>query len=271
MLFRLIALTLLLSTEVVSGVDIVTSVKPIHSLISNLTEGLSEPTLLFDGSRSAHHSHFKPSQLSAINRADLLVLNHPNFETGLAKIFARTDARKKMLIDEGIGNNHVWLDVEKMQQFAQKLTQKLIAIDPANQAVYQQNLANLIQSLSTLRLGVWERLKPYQKRVIASYDNAFDGFIDANQLQKSTNVARYHGDRLSLFKAAHSRKIFKKTQTNCLLFTADTAKKHIRILTEDLPIRSTSIDIIGADIAKGSKHYFKLMKGISEQVVECLK
>ncbi|MDC9714673.1 MAG: zinc ABC transporter substrate-binding protein [Gammaproteobacteria bacterium] len=309
MTFRsLLVATLLFSTNAFAAPNIVVSIKPIHSIVSSLTQGITEPKLLLKTNQSPEHAYLKPSQLSLLSHADLAVFIHPIFESGLKKVMGNLNANKKFIIGnmeniyliyneeheahdeheehdahEGhneheehdehqeVVNYHLWLDVNNMQIFAKKLTGKLIEIDPDNQINYTMNLNRLNKELDKLKQDVNQGLSAYKSKVLASYSNTFDYFTSANQLKKSANITSYHGERLSIFKMLKAKKIMKNTQTKCLLATTEVPKKRTNSLIEGLNIHSENIDIIGFNIAQGAGHYFELMHKIANKVAQCLK
>ncbi len=70
----LILAGLLCTTAVRADVpNVVTDVAPIHSLVSQVMEGVGEPTLLVPGARSPHGYSMKVSEARRISRADLIV------------------------------------------------------------------------------------------------------------------------------------------------------------------------------------------------------
>ncbi|CAC9615325.1 Zinc ABC transporter, substrate-binding protein ZnuA [uncultured Gammaproteobacteria bacterium] len=298
MTFRSLLMAILLfATNALATPNIVVSIKPIHSIVSSLTQGITEPKLLLTANQSPEHAYLKPSQLSLLNQADLTIFIHPIFESGLKKAMDNLSANKKFIIgnieniflihnkedEEHEGeeqehsehqeatNYHLWLDVNNMQIFAKKLIEKLIKIDPNNQSNYTTNLNKFNKDLNKLKQEINQKLSVYKSKVIVSYSNTFDYFTNANQLKKSVNITSYHGERLSIFKMLKARKIMKNAQTKCLLATTEVPKKRINSLIEDLNINSENIDIIGFDIAQGAKHYFKLMRNITNKTIQCLK
>ncbi len=285
----LAVIILLFSANTFAVPNIVVSIKPIHSIVSSLTQGITEPKLLLDTNQLIEHAYLKPSQLSLLSRADLVIFIHPYFESGLKKVLENVDTDKKLIIgdienihlihNEGHGhdehqeivNYHLWLDVNNMQIFAKKLVKKLIQIDPDNSSNYTTNLNRLNQSLDNLKQEISQNLSAYKPKVLASYSNTFDYFTNINQLKKSVNITSYHGEKLSIFKMLKAKKTMKKTQTKCLLATVEIPKKRINSLTEGLNINSENIDIIGFNIQQGGDHYFELMHSISNKIVQCLK
>ncbi len=285
----LAVIILLFSANTFAVPNIVVSIKPVHSIVSSLTQGITEPKLLLDTNQLIEHAYLKPSQLSLLSRADLVIFIHPYFESGLKKVLENVDTDKKLIIgdienihlihNEGHGhdehqeivNYHLWLDVNNMQIFAKKLVKKLIQIDPDNSLDYTTNFNKLNQNLDNLKQDISQKLSSYKSKVLASYSNTFDYFTNINQLKKSVNITSYHGEKLSIFKMLKAKKTMKKTQTKCLLATVEIPKKRINSLTEGLNINSENIDIIGFNIQQGGDHYFELMHSISNKIVQCLK
>lgn len=265
MIFRLFFTLLLFSANTFATPNIVVSIKPLHSIVSLLTQNVVTPELLLKNNTSAHHFHLQASQLSKLHSADLIVLVHSNFEAGFKKALSNIKADKKIMLSKERDNYHLWLDVDKMIEFSHQIAEKLIQIDAPNQLIYHANLDQVVSKLKRLKANIKQQLAPHHNQQVASFSNAFAYFIKANGLKNSTIVTQYHGERLSLFKILNAKNALKKTQAKCLLSTIDTPKKRINTLTENLAINTASIDIIG------NGDYFKLMNTLSNQVNQCLK
>ena len=78
-------LILMCSVEAKSDINVVTSIKPIHSIASNIMDGISEPLLLVEGTTSPHSYVLKPSHVEAINNADLIFFVSDDLETFLER------------------------------------------------------------------------------------------------------------------------------------------------------------------------------------------
>ena len=271
MIFRLIFIALLTITNVFASPNIVVSIKPIHSIVSHLTQGVTTPSLLLENQQSAHHFHLRPSQLSLLDKADLVVSIHPNFETGLSKALNSIDSSKQFIINRQVTNHHSWLDINHIQNFAKLLVDKLIQIDKNNMAIYQHNLAKIDQKLEQLKHNIDQQLSKVRAAPIATFSNTFDYFIKSYHLQKSTTVTQSHGGRLSIQKILKAKQVMHSTNTKCLLSTTEIPSKRIDVLTEGLDVNTASIDIMGYQLDKGALHYFDLMHRISNKVGQCLQ
>ena len=103
----LLATTLLatLPSVAFAAPKVVASIKPIHSLVAAVMEGVETPELIVTGSSSPHDFALKPSQASALSKADIVFYVAPSLETFLTKPLetVASKAEKVALIDaEGI-------------------------------------------------------------------------------------------------------------------------------------------------------------------------
>ena len=55
-----------------ADLKVVTTIKPLHSLISNVMDGVGEPSLIIEGSSSPHSFVLKPSHAKMIEQADII-------------------------------------------------------------------------------------------------------------------------------------------------------------------------------------------------------
>ena len=68
-----------------ADINVVASVKPVHSLVSGVMEGAGEPDLIVQGSASPHTYSLKPSQAKQLEEADLVFWMGHELESFLEK------------------------------------------------------------------------------------------------------------------------------------------------------------------------------------------
>ena len=64
--------TLFLSLSAQADIKVVTTIKPLHSLISSVMDGVGEPSLIIEGTNNPHTFVFKPSHAQLLEEADLV-------------------------------------------------------------------------------------------------------------------------------------------------------------------------------------------------------
>ena len=72
---------------------VVTSIKPIHSLVSAIMDGVGKPELIVDGAASPHTYNLKPSNARALQEAKVIFWVGPGLEAFLA-FDAQPDQRR---------------------------------------------------------------------------------------------------------------------------------------------------------------------------------
>jgi len=300
MIYRLLlGLTFLLSFNNVgaqSTPNVVVSIKPIHSIVSALMEGVSRPQLLLESSDSAHTFHLKPSQLNLLSNADLVITIGDGFETGLKKTLRNIKVGSHIIVSEIDGLHlfyfrhpdtnevdkneehehadndlHLWLDIDNMQKTAQYINEQLIKIDPNNRITYETNLVKIHSRLNKLKSELQQQIAPFRSERFAIFSDTLQYFEKSFQLQKPVIITPYHGARLSIHRTLEARKKMKDFKIKCLLYGPENTSKKVNVLSEGLPIKALRIDILGAKLNTGSDQYFNLMKGLSSQLVECLE
>ncbi|MDC0418556.1 zinc ABC transporter substrate-binding protein ZnuA [Pelagibacteraceae bacterium] len=75
----------LLISSANAEVKVVTSIKPIHSLVSYIMDGVEKPNVIVDGYNSPHGFSLKPSHAKMLENADLVIWVGEDLETFLKK------------------------------------------------------------------------------------------------------------------------------------------------------------------------------------------
>ncbi|MBL8906834.1 MAG: zinc ABC transporter substrate-binding protein ZnuA [Rhizobiales bacterium] len=76
---------MLTATSAFAAPRVVASIKPIHSIAASLMQGTGEPELLLDAAVSEHTAQLKPSQVEALQNADLILVVGDNLEAFFRK------------------------------------------------------------------------------------------------------------------------------------------------------------------------------------------
>lgn len=69
-----------------ADVNVVVTIKPIHSLVTQIMEGVGEPVLLVDGPQSPHTFSLRPSGAKALDKADVFIRVSPEVESFTGKL-----------------------------------------------------------------------------------------------------------------------------------------------------------------------------------------
>ena len=286
-LYLSLALILLTySTSAQSAPSVVVSIKPIHSIVSSLMQGVGEPQLLLETNESAHSFHIRPSQVMAIENADLIVSIDPKFESGLASILSNYSKNSQLIIselslanfytfrgdDEGDEHDyHLWLDVNNARAIAKHLFKRLIKIDADNTSTYSNNLSTLDARLLQLQKDNYEKLVGLDAINFANYSDTLQYFEKSYSLSRPVIITPYHGAKLSIHGVLNAKKKMKQQQVKCLLHTNEINPEKTRVITEGMTMLRNEISILGNELESGPDQYFNLMKNLTSQIAQCLR
>ena len=272
--------------------SIVVSIKPIHSIVTKIMDGVTKPELLLDSNSSAHTFHLKPSQIKMISNADLVIVISENFELGLRKALKNINEDSHLKISEldqliihnsrgeAIYNKnedsskfdfHLWLDVNNMQLIATYISNIIIELDPKNEHIYAENLKEVNLELDELKEQLKQQLAPFSSTPFAIYSDTLQYFEKSLELKRPVIITPFHGAGLSIKRTIDAKRKIKDLNISCLIYDTEVKAKQLRVLSEGLNLKSFKIDILGNEFAPGPDQYFNLMKKTSSQLSLCLK
>jgi len=279
---KLLILILFLSSNVVASVKVSVSIKPIHSIVTLLTQDLTVPDLLIDNNQTAHHFFMRPSHARKITNSDLVVLVDKNFEKSFQKIISNLDNRKifyfsdasKRIInskhdenderDEEILNPHLWLDRENVVNFAKILSHKLMEIDPVNKKQLQKNLDLFLKKFSEVsRIN----LSNEDKKIFILQSNSAEYFLNDNNIKHFQIISNNHEGHISMKKYNEIIKLSEGNKIACVVVDDKSNSDVLKNLAKELNTQLVFVDIVSHD----TKDFYKFFQSISERFSTCLQ
>ena len=89
--------SLLLGSTAMAAPNVVASIKPVHSLVAAVMEGVGEPTLIVRGAASPHTYALRPSDAGALQDADLVFWTGAGMELFLADALTTLSAEAEVV------------------------------------------------------------------------------------------------------------------------------------------------------------------------------
>jgi zinc transport system substrate-binding protein len=150
---------------------VVASIKPIHSLVAAVMEGVGTPTLLIEGAAEPHSYALRPSDARALAQADVVFWIGEGLETLLGSrcrlgaaglVVELADSAGLTLLAPRAGgawaghdepgapddfdehgrpgyDGHLWLDPRNAERLVARMAEALSSRDPAHAAAYRRN------------------------------------------------------------------------------------------------------------------------------------
>ena len=288
---------LIVTSNAISS-EIVVSIKPLHSLVSAVTEGSNPVSLVIDGSMTPHNFALKPSHAKLLNNAKVLFYIDDEFESGLKKTVKglpksvkviRVSKMKKLRLlstraddnweedghdhhDHGHSSNdlHIWLDPNNAIEIVKSITQELSAIYPENINIYKKNAKNIIKEIKTTDLLIKSMLEPVRNKPYIVFHDAYQYFEKAYSLKSVGSILVDPELPASAKRIIKIRSKIKSLNAHCVFKEPQYRAKIVKTVIDGTTTKIGILDPLGADIKSGPGMYTNLLKNIAENLNACL-
>ncbi|HEY9050461.1 MAG TPA: zinc ABC transporter substrate-binding protein [Gammaproteobacteria bacterium] len=277
--------------------SILVTIKPVHSLVSGLSLGISKPSLLIEGTQSPHDYALKPSDRRLLSEADLIIYTSPAIEGFMHTLENKLDKNKMIALSElpGIktlpvraqhvqGQNmdhdhhhhdstidgHIWLSIENAKIISQQLYQRLIKIDTENRETYAANLQRQLDELTSLQQQIKQQLAEVKNKPFMIYHDAFQYFEQEFGLRQSFFVTPSPEQQPGIKQVLYLRSIIQQNHLKCIFYEPPYVPGILKTITEDQQVKVLPLDPTGAQLTADDRLYFTLMHNIASQLKTCL-
>lgn len=300
-LFLILGLILVSSLNARAGEPprIVTSIPPVHGLVSMVTAGVFEPELLLPGTVSPHTYHLKPSDAAMLESAEIVFWISPMMETVLAKpmevIAGKAvdvhlmDARGLKILplreggvfhDHGHDDEHeedtvdadahVWLSPANAIVMLFVISETLGEIDPANAVQYRANAVAGIGALQKLDAEIEAALGPVRGVPYVAFHDAYQYFEERYELKPLATMAVDPEHAPGPKRLAEVREAIKDSGARCAFSEPQFSPKIMATLVEGTGAKAATLDPLGVDIEPGPSFYPALLQKMTDSLLNCL-
>ena len=288
---------LIVTSNAISS-EIVVSIKPLHSLVSAVTEGSNSVSLVIDGSMTPHNFALKPSHAKLLNNAKIFFYIDDEFESALKKTVRglpksvkviRVSKIKKLRLlstraddnweedghdhhDHGHSSNdlHVWLDPNNAIEIIKSITKELSAIYPENINTYKKNAKNIIKEIKTTDVLIKSMLEPIRNKPYIVFHDAYQYFEKAYSLKSVGSILVDPELPASAQRIIKIRSKIKSLNAHCVFKEPQFRAKIVKTVIDGTTTKIGILDPLGADIKSGPDMYTNLLKNIAENLNACL-
>ncbi|MDG7052282.1 MAG: zinc ABC transporter substrate-binding protein [Wolbachia endosymbiont of Alcedoecus sp.] len=283
--FLSLLFTLYHITAFSSNLKIVATIKPIHSLVASVTDGISKP-LLLACTASVHDHALKPSDASNLESSDVIFYVDDNLET-FVKTFARNN-KKLVQLSKAVNllparphsfsrhiihiqdekDLHIWLSPENAKNMILSISTTLSRIDKENSYKYNQNAMRAIKKIDQETEKITRELNDFKnKKYIVTHDSYqyFEKYFGLNYPSAILSIEEdaYIGMR-SLMKL---RKMMKEENIKCIFSSSREDSIKPKSLSNDA--KMVILDPIGSDIESGKDAYLAIINDITQNFKSC--
>jgi zinc transport system substrate-binding protein len=274
--------------------NVLATIKPVHSLVAAVMQGVGAPELLIGGALSEHSYALKPSDARKIERAAAIFEIGPDLETYLTAPLATLGTRGRVVVLErapgvrllparrgglwqdtdeyghGPTDPHLWLDPRNAIAMTAAIAAKLAALDPPHAAAYHANGARRIAALKALDRELAAKLALLRGRPYLVFHDAYH-YFEARYGLKAAGAVTVAPDRpVGPRRIETLRTAILHGHVACIFREPQFPPKLIGTLDEGSGVRIGVLDPLGAELTPGPALYPELLRGLAQSLTECL-
>jgi zinc transport system substrate-binding protein len=280
-------------------VKVLASIKPIHSLVAAVMEGVATPGLIVGGNNSPHTYALKPKDAEALQQADIIFWVGPSLEAFLVKPLDSLAGKARMIslieapgvhtlaLREGNGfdadtdevevhnageaDGHIWLDPQNAKFMARHIAIILTAMDTPNAKVYIANAQKLSIKLDALSQEITEQVGPVQNKGFIVFHDAYHYFEKRFGLQATGAISIHPESTPGAASIAAIKKRISDGKVTCVFAEPQFDDALITTILEGTTVKSATLDPEGANLEPGPALYETVLRNIAKNLSDCLK
>ncbi|EEY98601.1 zinc ABC transporter-binding protein ZnuA [Vibrio sp. RC586] len=279
-----------LFAKTASAIEVLTSIKPIQMITYELMLGTGTPDVLLPSGASPHDYALRPSDVKRIQQADLVIWFGQDLEPFMSKLLA--DRQSTLTLSQipnlalheyseegehdhnghhhGSHDPHFWLGVEQAGQVASAITERLIALDEANQQQYQDNLVRFLATLAEQDNVIGEKLKPVTTVPYYVFHDAY-GYFERNFSLNNLGHFTVSPERKPGAKTLITIKQTLNSQAvKCVFAEPQFEPAIIESVVRGTSAKIGTLDPLGSAIEVKSGSYFLFLNQLADSYNACL-
>jgi len=293
---------LAMASAACAELKVVVTIKPIHSLVTQLMEGIATPKLLIDGAASPHTFSLRPSGVRAVHNADVFIRVSDSLEPftrkvvkampgsvelvtlveapGLSLLDARGDAHHHHA-DEGEDDDeedarhahvdgHIWLDPANAKVIVSYLADILIRRAPEHADKLRANAKRLNAKIDALIGEIAAEMAPFKHKPFIVFHDAYRYFQARFDLDDVGAITISPQVQPSAKRLIELRDKIRSLKVACVFAEPMFQPKLVAAVTEGLDVRTGTLDPDGSMLQPGGELYFKLMRDLAGELESCL-
>ena len=289
---------------------VVVSIKPIHSLVAAVMEGVGTPDLIVDGAASPHTYALKPSNARNLEQAQVVFWVGPGMEAFLQKPLTSLGSNATVVEldqapgiiklkfreggafephddgdepaagddhahddhdhDHGEFDTHLWLDPHNAKAMVAEITTSLVAADPANALTYEANQKALNDKLDALDTEIASTVAPVKDKPFIVFHDAYQYFEHRYGVRVSGSITVSPESIPGAQRVSEIHSKVADLGATCVFAEPQFEPKLVNVVLEGTSAKSGVLDPEAATLSPGPDLYFDLMRGIASSLKSCL-
>ena len=273
------------------SLNVVVTIKPLHSLVASLMQGVAEPELLLTTTQSAHHTNLRPSDYRKLAHANIVFWAGATLESFIPTLEKKHQNRTQFIslmeadgvtllpirgkhknshFESHVNDPHFWLSTNNARKMITAITQALINADVDNKTHYLNNKTQTLNRIDALEKQLHKKLKNIKAPFI-TYHDAYQYFEKEFLLNRIGSVSLNEETTPSIKQIRLVKQLISQQQVNCIFFDAPTKPPIINTLINQTKAQPFELDAIGIKLNAGPDLWFDLLDKLGKQITQCLQ
>ncbi|MDG2006722.1 MAG: zinc ABC transporter substrate-binding protein [Thermodesulfobacteriota bacteirum] len=298
----LITLTCLFLTKVSYAEDmkIVSSIKPLHSIVSNVVGDDNSVDLLLDGSYSPHNFQLKPSHIKILQNADVIFyIDDSSLETFLARplktikksskkisiannskltfhsfreggIWEEKDSGDRHNHSHGEFDPHFWLDTNNVKKITKQVVVELSKVNPNKKTIYKKNAKIFIQQINEKKKYMATELNRIKNKPFIVFHDGYQYYEKEFGLNSAGSISVNHEISPTPKRIDEIKSKIRQSNVVCIFKEPQFSSKVVQTIIKDTNAKEGTMDPLGFDLEPGRDLYLQLMDKLTKSLKDCL-
>jgi zinc transport system substrate-binding protein len=289
------------ATQATADVSVVASIKPIHSLVASVMEGIGAPSLIVKGGASPHTYSLAPSDAETLQNAQVIFWVGHEMEAFLEKplealpsgatVVSLMENKKLELLpvregngfdphehegeeehehEEGEMDPHVWLDPHNAVVMVDEIAAVLAKADPANAQRFIENAARKKQQLATLESDIAQEVAPLKNKHFITFHDAFQYFEKRFAVPSSGAISIHPENPPGAKGIREMRDRLQSAHVTCVFSEPQFDPKLVNVIIEGTDVKTGVLDAEAGTLDPGPALYGQLLRSIAASLHDCL-
>jgi len=274
----------------VQAVTVLTSIKPIQLLVTELTQGVTSPDVLLQSNTSPHDYALRPSDVKKVASADLVIWFGHDLEPFLEKVV--TDRPNTLTIsqipdldlrefdsehnhshdghDHGSHDPHFWLGISQVQQVAKAVVNQLVSLDPVNAEQYQANLKKFEFDLKDTDQKIKQKLSSVKNKGYFVFHDAYGYFEEHYELNQMGHFTVSPDRKPGAKTLIQIRQKLNSGDVACVFSEPQFTPAVVQSVMRGSNAVKGELDPLGSTIEAKPGSYFTFLHSIANNIEQCL-
>ena len=240
-----------------------------------------------------HLYELKPSDVQALNKADVIIVNGLNLEGKMVDTIENLKQRGKnvvivgehieasrLIVEDGVYDPHIWFDIDLWKEVAKVVGEELKLSDEENADHYDNGLINYIKELDDLKAFVMDKVSelPEDKRILVTAHDAFTYFGRAYGFEVHAIQGIATDEEPSVRDIEELAILVTELQVKAIFFESSIPEDTIRSVIENAKSKGWNVVVGGelysdalGDVENDTETYVKTVKHNVTTIVDALK